>query len=133
MFFLRSRQLMNRSRLLSLSLRSSQLLERSLLLNVSRRSRELMDRSLLLSLSLRSRQLVDRSRFDSPSLRSSFLLVYNLSRFEHVLIFTPNDPKYPQFWCQMISDNLENQFFLITGPRASFWCIICLGLKMFGF
>ena len=46
---------------------------------------------------------------------------------------TPNDPKYPQFWGRMTSDDLENHFLLITGSRASFWYIICLGLKMFGF
>ena len=33
----------------------------------------------------------------------------------------------------MTSDDLENHFFLITEQIASFWCIICLGLKMFEF
>ena len=33
----------------------------------------------------------------------------------------------------MTSDDLENHSFLITGSRASFWYIIYLGLKMFGF
>ena len=31
------------------------------------------------------------------------------------------------------SDDLANHSFFITGSRASFWCVICLGLKMFQF
>ena len=33
----------------------------------------------------------------------------------------------------MTSDDLENHSLLITGPRASFWCITCAGLNMFEF
>ena len=42
-------------------------------------------------------------------------------------------PKNPETWGRMTSDDLENHFFLIAGSIASFWYIICLGLKMFGF
>ena len=60
----------------------------------------------------------------------SFFLVYNLSRFENVWIWTWNHPKYHQFvvgWPRMTSETI----FLITGPSASFWYIICLGSKNF--
>ena len=104
-----------------------------------------MDRSLLLSLSLSSRQLVDRSLLDSPSLRSrhcvdhsSFFLLWpqmtldypsSEYKFENLWILTSNDPKRPNLG----ADDFENHFLLIEGPRASFWYIICPGLKNFEF
>ena len=61
----------------------------------------------------------------------SFILVYSLSRFENFRILTRNDPKYPQIWGRVTSTDLENHVFVITGPKASFWYIICPGLNIF--
>ena len=63
----------------------------------------------------------------------SSILVYNLPRFENLWILTPNDPKYPPIWGRMTSGDLGNHFFVIRASRASFWYIVCLGLKIFGF
>ena len=46
----------------------------------------------------------------------SFILVYNLSRFENVWILTPNDPKYPQV---TPTPNLQNRKPLL-GPKLQF-------------
>ena len=137
---------MDRSLLLSLSLRSRQLVERSLLLSLLLRSRQSMNRSLLLSLSLRSRQFVER--FLLPSI--SFCARQLVDHFP--VLNYPKWPRFPSsrsrdficlilnnfgFWPQMplISGRITSKtiFFLIMGPRASFWYIICLGMKMFGF
>ena len=63
----------------------------------------------------------------------SFIFVYKLSKFENLLILTPNDPKYPRFSGHMTSGDLGTQLLLISASRPSFWYIICQGLKIFVF
>ena len=62
-----------------------------------------------------------------------FVFICYLLRFEKFLLLTPNDHKYPPIWGRMTLGDLGNHFFVIRTPRASFWYIICLGLKIFGF
>ena len=119
---LRWRQLLNLS-LLRLSLRSRQFVDQSLLLSLSLRSRQLMDLALL-RLSVRSSQLMNRSLLLSLSLRSKQFVDQSL--LESSLNFDLKWPKMLAILGHLTSDNLKNQFFLITGSRASFW--YCLGV-----
>ena len=58
---------------------------------------------------------------------NSFILVYNLSRFENVWILTPNDPKYPQVTS---TPNLQNKnLYPVLGFNLSYlklWLVNCV-------
>ena len=129
---------MDRSVLLSLSLRSRQFPDQTLLLSLSLCSRHFLDHSffyfdpkwpsiiVVRSLSLKIFEFWFQMIANAPNLGSddlgcprkplflnhgtkSFILVYNLSRFENVCILTPNDPKYPQL---TPTPNLQNKISL---------------------